>query len=706
MNPKIDILKRVNIVFILLFLSALCIFLKLTYIKVFDNEKWTNDAEKKHRRLGYVTGERGNILSDDGRLLSTTVSQFDVHIDLVTAAKNYPKFDESIKELSNKMSEYFKDKAGLEYYNMFKEAKANNNQFLTLKKNLSYADMKALRKFPLFDRGRYGGGVRTTQTAVRKFPFGTLGKRTLGYTNEDNDKFIGIEGAYDNYLKADSIPVPQKRTASGEWIPMVEIESDVADGKDITTTIDVELQQIGHQALLSALRKNKARYGSLIIMEVETGEIKAISNLTQVGKDKNNYQEVYNYAIGKRTIPGSTFKIASMMALIQSKKASLNSKVSRNNGEQKFYDRIMRDAISGDVEDILTLERAVEVSSNVGIARIANQAFEKDKSEFYDILKGFGLTQKTGIKLIGEQEPVLKDPREEKWSGVTLPWLSIGYEFELTPLQMLNFYNTIANDGKMMRPYLVKEVREENKVVKSFFPEEMKQICSKNLARIAKKVLNGVVEDGSVKDLFADTKIPCAGKTGTAEIKKTTTGKIYSASFAGFFPAQKPKYSCIVVIHEPKAGEYYGSKVAAPVFKEVVNTYYNRSMDLREPIKPRPNKKIIANEILNEKQKGYKDDFVTIFETLDVDYQLDKKEKTDWVVKKTDSTDYVLATTNFNTENIMPNVEGMSLKDAFYLLENMGLKVSFTGMGRVKSQSISGGTKFRKGTKVNLQLSI
>ncbi|MCK4639399.1 MAG: penicillin-binding protein 2, partial [Bacteroidales bacterium] len=420
---------------------------------------------------------------------------------------------------------------------------------------------------------------------IRKMPFKELAKRTIGYENKKENLFVGLEGAYSEYLEGKKGKQLRQRICNGDWKPIQdENEIEPQNGKDIITTIDINIQDVAENALLEHLKEHKAFQGCAILMEVETGYIKAIANL-QYDSSDNKYKESYNYAFAENVEPGSTFKLASMIAVIEDRKVNLSDTIDTGDGWIVYYNRTMRDAYK--IRDgKITCREAFEKSSNVGVSMIIWDAYKKNPEKFVEHLYDMSLNKPLGIEFQGEGHPFIKHPKDKKiWYGTTLPWMSVGYEISLTPLQILTFYNAVANGGKMVKPMFVKEIRQTGKTIKTFKPVVInKSICSKRTIDTVQSLLEGVVERGTAKSLN-NSIYKIAGKTGTAQIANKNKGYnkgFYNASFVGYFPADDPKYSCIVVVNKPSGGKYYGSSVAAPVFKEIADKVYATQLDIHQ----------------------------------------------------------------------------------------------------------------------------
>ena len=566
--------------------------------------------------------------------------------------------------------------------------------------------MLTMKTWPIWDRGPYKGGIIIEENRTRKAPFGQLAYRTIGYVKQREDTVtgVGLESSFHHILKGIEGKRLEQRVAGGNWVPVTNEYSVIPqNGKDVHTTLDVNVQDVAESSLEKVLKENNAEWGSVIVMEVETGAVKAISN---VRRGSNGFSESYNYAVGNSSEPGSTFKLASTMALLEDGHIGLDTKVNLHGGIHKFYDRTMRDSRRHGIE-WTNFKEAFEISSNVGIAQLVNKHYsgKRGAENFINRLKQFHLTDFTDIEIKGEAKPFIKEANNLKqgWSGTTLPWMATGYELKLTPLQVLTLFNAVANNGTMMKPYLIKEIRNEEGVIKKIKPRVIDhQIASTQTIREAKQLLFGAVETGTGKLLKTD-KYSFAGKTGTARIdyqkERKKGNKVYQASFAGYFPADNPKYSMMVCIYNPTENGYYGSKVALPVFREVADKCYASLEELSAPINLE--KPALAQAELPTLNAGYKEDFKTVFASLDLD--VEEKTESDWVVMQGSGNDKVKVERRKIDDKSIPNVMGMGLRDAVYVLENKGLHVRIKGFGKIVKQSIEAGTPIH-GQSIDLTL--
>lgn len=687
--------------FILLF--SLVILVNVFKIQIIEGDFWKEKAKELTMAYKNIEAVRGNIFATDGALLATSLPIYEIRMDLVADPITDKLFKENIDSLAFCLSNLFQDKSKQQYKAELIKGRQKKSRYHFIQNNVRYNELKELKTFPIFRLGKYKGGLIYIQKNKRELPFKNLAARTLGYDRESG-KPVGIEGAYNSYLKGVSGKRLMQKIAGNVWMPVNdENEVEPNDGSDILTTIDVNIQDVAHTALQRQLQLHSADHGCVAVMEVATGEIKAIVNLSRV--DSLTYIEKYNYAIGESTEPGSTFKLASLMAVMEDGYADLGDFVDTEDGTTKFYDYTMRDSHEGGFGKI-TLQESFEKSSNVAVSKIIYKHYQKNPKQFIDRLTQFGLATPLNLEIAGEGIPKIKKPKDKDWSGVTLPVMSIGYETRSTPIQMLTFYNAVANNGVMVKPMFVKELSEKGKVTKTFPSTVMnKKICSQQTIDKAKKMLEGVVENGTAKNL-KNPNYKIAGKTGTAQIANGKYGYkykqtvSYQASFCGYFPADNPKYSCIVVVNAPSNKVYYGNLVAGPIFKEIADKIYSSSLDIHKAILA----EYTENQIFSPYCKsGKKEDYDIIVKELSLKNTAAIQSNNDWVNASTKEKEIIFSNRKI-AENLVPNVAGMGIRDAVYLLENNGLVVKAKGKGLVLKQSIPAGTKLKKGTIIVLEL--
>ena len=699
MNVKRSILLRVRVAFLLALLFSLAIAIRIGRIQFVEGEKWTAMAEDIGLQYRKVKATRGSIYSYNGSLLATSLPFYRVAFDPSVSTED--TFTKGLDSLSMLLAGYFKDRSAKQYSKKILRARQANKRYLVLnRKRVNYQDKKIMQTWPIFREGRMRGGAIFEKVDLRFKPFSHLGTRTIGFVNE-NHQGAGLEYSFDHVLAGTDGKALFQKMAGGGWKPVYDrSEAKAVEGMDIETTIDINLQDVAETALLRALEQHDANYGCVVVMEVATGYIKAISNLSKNKKGK--YWELYNYAVGEQglTEPGSTFKLASMIALLEDSDVQLTDSIDTGKGSYLFYDKRMRDHKKGGY-GMLSVAETFSKSSNIGVSRLINDHFGLKPDRFIDYLDQMGLTEPLRFQMKGTGAPYIKNPSDQSWSGVTLPWMSIGYELKLTPLHTLTLYNAIANQGTMVKPMIVKRISKAGITREEYHPEVIRQsVCNQATLTKVKQLLEMVIQEGTASNI-KDTDYRIAGKTGTAQRVKPGGGyeKAYYTSFAGYFPADAPKYSCIVVIDNPKGYNQYGSDVAAPVFKEIADNIYSRDSDMHQVFNPSHIAEVGVFPVI---RSGNLQDLQLICNTLGVSNHAGTTQ------------DWVLAKRNYNSvkwmENeiqpdVVPNVLGMTLRDALPLLENQGLKVAYKGKGRITRQSLEQGAKITSGSKIILELS-
>lgn len=699
MSIKKAILLRVRIAFMLVFLFSAGILFRVFTIQYAEGAKWKGYAERMGLQVMHVEATRGNIYADDGSLLATSLPFYQVAFDPYLASDEL--YHSHIDSLCYLLADYYDDISPLSYKRRIDQARRERRRYMVLnRQEVGYQDKKQMERWPIFRAGRLTGGVIFEKVEKRFLPFSRLGYRTIGTVNSDNRGVVGLEYSFNRQLAGQNGEALFQRMAGGGWKPVYDgSEVRPKEGYDIQTTINVNLQDVTESALLKALTSHRADYGVAVLMEVKTGEIKAISNLSR--NSRGQYYERYNYAVGSQGArePGSTFKLASMIALLEDSDIKLTDTVDTGNGEMKFFNETMRDHKPGGY-GTLTVKEVFEYSSNIGTAKLITGHFGDNPSRYIDYLKKIGLDKPLGFQMVGEGLPYIKDPSDSTWSGISLPWISHGYELKMTPLQTLTLYNAVANNGKMIQPLIVEAVRKANRNIDRFEAKVLNpKICSEETLRQVKLMLEGVVERGTASNIN-NTRYKIAGKTGTA--KKVKNGRYtneYYTSFAGYFPADEPKYSCIVVIDDPKGYQIYGSDVAAPVFKEIADKIYALEVDMHQVL---PDSRDQFAGIFPVIRSGHQAELKMISNELGISNH--SKTNATWVT--TDVVNHsVFWKDNDPMNERVPDVRGMTLRDALYVLENMGLKVNVTGRGRVEMQSLTPGTKFNRGTSIKLNMS-
>ena len=662
-TTKKHIINRTYIVSALILILAISIVVKLINIQFVKGDYYIGLSEENNIKNIIIPANRGSVYSSGGKLLATSVPKYDIRFDaLAPSDKN---FNENLTKLSNSLSVFYNKPANY-YMKLLKNARDSKNRYLLIARNLGYNDQVKIKNFPLLNLGSFKGGLIIEQKTKRDYPMGGVAQRTIGYERKDDQGNVtrpGIDGAFGSkYLQGVDGKRLSQKIGKGQWKPIEDFNQiEPQDGLDIYTTIDVKIQDVAHFALLEQLEKFKADHGSVVVMEVSTGEVKAISNLgrTSVG----TYYEKLNYAVGESHEPGSTFKLMGMVAALEDKVVDTSDVIDTERGVLSFYGRNVRDSKKGGYGKI-SVAKAFEVSSNTAMVKLVNDNYKDNPEKFIDRLYKMGLNNTLDLPILGEGIPKITHPSDKNnWDGLDLPWMAFGYGVSITPLQTLAFYNAIANDGVMLKPRFLKEVKDFDKTIEVFNKEVINpSVCSKETARKVQKMMQNVVEKkhGTAHNIYSPS-FSMAGKTGTCQTEYWKESGLYISSFAGYFPAENPKYSCIVVIHKPeKKIGYYGNVVAAPVFKKIAQKIYSDTA-IEDRLK-----EIEISELESKNE---------IYITSDED------------------------------RSLMPNVTKLNLSDAIALLENLGLVVEVSGNGNKINQSVKSGSKINKNQKVILKLS-
>ena len=637
------------VVFILIF-SFILIF-KLFHIQFYENETGLGIEPESIVKNVILEPSRGNIYASDGNILATSIPRYELHWDSDTTEDYLFEtkkkiLADSIASLTGMSSKFILKK--------LEKAKKNKNRYFLVAKNVSYSDYKRYKSFPIFNQNVYRGGLIVEQEIKREHPLGKIAERTIGYEKQDNNGSyfrVGLEGAFSEYLRGNPGIRLKQKIANGQWKPISDSnEKEPTEGYDLYTTLDVNIQEIVHNTLLGQLEKFEAEHGTAVVMEVKTGEIKAIANLGRT--DEGKYYEKLNYAVGEAHEPGSTFKLMGIIAALEDKVIDYNSLINTGKGELKFFDKYkVKDSKRGG-HGIITASKAFEVSSNVGLVKIIYDNYKDNPKKFVDRLYNLGLNKTLGLPIKGEGIPKIPYPTDSNWDGLDLPWMAYGYGVAITPLQTLAFYNAIANDGEMVKPRFISQISNLGNLPTKVFSKQTlnPSVCSKETLNKVQQMLYNVVDKkwGTAFNI-KDELLSMAGKTGTCQVDYTSEEVQYISSFVGYYPVENPKYSCIVVIHRPnKSIGYYGSTVAAPVFKTIA--------------------KKIFNDIPKKIEISY-----SAFTDLDI--------------------------------NTVPNVKGLNQKEAIKKLKNKGMTVKVKGKGIVKSQSIKPGSKIKNQQKIVIESS-
>ena len=704
MATRDEIVMRSGIVYFAIALVGLAILVRILILQVVQHGKWAAMGEKYVYKTAPVPANRGDILARDGRLLATSIPLYTIYMDTRSSGMSAQTWSSGINGLSAGLASLLGEYSASGWKSVITDARKRGDRYFLIQRKVTFETLTKLKELPIFREGQYKGGMVFQADNRRILPNKDLAARTIGYLNlGEEGTEVGIEGSFDKDLAGkDGVAVKQRLTG-GDWIT-VETENSVdsKDGNDVLTTIDLNIQDVATTALMNQLEKHDADHGCVVVMEVATGDVLAIANLEK--EDDGNYSESYNFAIAESTEPGSTFKLPSLMAALEDGVIDTNDVVDTGNGTVKYYNKVIHDTKEGGYGK-LTVKQVFEKSSNVGTSKLIYEHYKNNPKDFVNRLYAMRLNEKLGIQLNGEGSPLIRYPGDKLWSGISLPMMSHGYEVQLTPLQVLTFYNGVANDGRVVKPRFVTDIMRNGSVLKHYNSEIiMNSLASRSTINKAKAMMEGVVEHGTAVNL-KNPNYKIAGKTGTAQIAKGKSGYrskgggiSYQASFAGYFPAQNPLYSCIVVVNAPSNGVYYGNVVAGSVFKEIsdkiyaTNFYRDYKTDNDDKVLPAP-----------EAGNGYREDINKVLKELDVNLQ--RSSKTDWVATR-ESGDTVRMVGLNQVEGLVPDVRGMCLRDAVYLLENSGYRVKFSGKGKVLRQSPEHGARYFEGQVVSLDMNM
>lgn len=672
-----------------LFITSIGIIIIYGIIRVQQNEELiNNNVEKSLIFEETIPAMRGNIFADDGKsMLATSIPYYEFGIDAKQSSTNL--FDESIDSLSLLLARHFGGRSRHEYKAMITQARKHPKQRYVrlVSRRISHQEKELAQNFPLFREGKYKGGGILKPLPTRSLPFHSMAMRTIGgLDRETNTRGVfGVEHAFDSYLAGTNGKAWVKRLAGGVKLPIESATNTEAHpGMDVITTIDVNFQDIVEHALYQQVSGMNAKYGSAIVMEIATGEIKAITNLSRrTRNDQTVFVEDLNHAVLASTDPGSTFKLATMMAVLEKTGMSLDDYAGNCVGTIKHRGLDFTcDHHHGEV----TVRQVFEKSCNIGIYRLVEKAFGMNGiDDFVEYIHQYQLDRPIGFQLKGEKKPYFKDSKDKTYSRTTLPWMSIGYESAIAPIQMLAFYNTVANNGYWVEPYLVKEIREGNQIIEQYKNRrENTRIASKEVIQMAQEMMRGVVENGTAQGI-KEGYCKVAGKTGTAQKLSTgsySRGGRYFTSFMGYFPADNPKYSCVIVIDDPQGAGMYASKVCAPVFREIANKIFAYDVEIHPAQKKAKDLRLVALQ----QRSGVASDLQEIAEELGLQTTDESNGLMRAVVVKNDS----LIWQKVNEDENLPNVMGMTLRDALPLLENKGFAVRHKGIGKIKDYSLSG----------------
>ena len=713
LDPRSDTLWRTYLCYFLVLLFGIAIIVKIIVVQAKDSKELQDMAEKREYRVETLEASRGIIFSSDDQVMAISVPYYDVFFDFQSVDSTV--LVNNIDSLCLQMAQLFPKRNPAQWKEFFAIGMAKKSRYYKIGLNITQAELRQMQQFVIFNRGLYKGGLIPKKKIKREHPYKDLASLMLGMANEEKGYYFGLEGAYNDYLRGQDGHRLVRRIHHGGWIPVTSDDDvDAQNGDDLITTFDIKLQDIVETALNHTLTENKAEQGCAILMDVETGYVKALANL-RLNHETGLYEESYNVALAERYEPGSVFKIASMTVLLSQKDVNLDDKVNIGTGPIKFSNRTMKDDHSFAQGGICTVQEVIEQSSNKGTAVLINKNYAMHPEKYVDGLYALGLNKKIGTGITGEAQPVIKHPNDKTkdgrklWSKVSLPWMSIGYEVNVTPMHLLTLYNAIANGGRMMKPQFVTEIRRGSQTVKSFEPIVLnEQIANPDAIKKLQTMLEGVVIRGTAKRQFQGCVVKVAGKTGTAQYYDRVQGyayhepgigrKLYNTTFVGYFPAEKPRYSCIVMVSRARGRFWAAGSVSAPGFREIAEKVYAMRIGTHEddtlaPVSPVSTEPVIVR---HSKEASYLSGIDNPFN----DYAING----DWVtVQQTESGQTHLTAAQLKPD-IVPNLIGMDITDAVYILENMGVKTEFVGQGTVKEQSLHAGDTLKANSVIRLKL--
>lgn len=685
-SVKRDISWRVLLVFGLVAIFGVTIAFKVFVFQIQEGEMWRAQSDSLIIKEQDVTPPRGTIYGANQSLLVTSAPLYEIRFDATVPHQD--TFNKYVSIIASNLAQLFPlqySKAQFEHH--LNQARKEKNRYFLIAKNASFRQQAVMTDWPMFNKGQFKGGLIVESQTRRTYPSNQAGFRTIGYYKDGAG--VGLELSFDEDLSGTKGKRLVQKIAGGYKPLNNEKLIDPIQGKDLISTLNIEFLEIVHNALERAMHTHEADHGCVIVMETKTGAIRAMNNLKNHGN--GNFTEVYNYAIAESFEPGSIFKVFSAKALLDDKKIKPSDSVMISWGKRNFYGKTMRDSDTGR-RNVISFEDAMAFSSNVAFSGLIHDNYRDKPAFFIKHLKELDLHLPTGIEILGEPIPYLNQPSTPKWSNLTLPWLSIGYENQHTPLQILTAYNGIINDGILKKPYLTDAVVYEGKTFKLLTTKDKgKKICSLETSTAIKKMTQKTVEKGTAAAIKSSL-ISMAGKTGTAQIASPfgyQKQRQYNASFIGHFPAENPEFSVIIVINRPTSGSIYAAEVAAPVFKEIAE-------------------KIFIRNSQNEIQKGSSNRYPLWVKTNqdfyqklinNLNYKVNSEASFPWVTAQNGQSKSLQL-----KNNKMPNLHHMGSRDALFLLGEMKVKAKIKGIGKVVEQSPPPGTSIRKNQTVYIRL--
>ncbi len=691
-----------GIIYLFIAVFALYLIFKLISVMFFQNDQWEERINKIAIALKETKPERGSIYDENRKLLASSVNYYDIFMDPDANGLTDKLFSKNIDSLAFKLSAFFKDKSKEAYKRKIVNARKHHKHYVKIARKLTYDDYIKVKQFPLFRLPSNKGGFISKKITKRKRPFGELMRRTIGFLNEDVKTGIiqgkaGIEFSYNRELGGRPGKYYMQKIGGGNWrkIKGGEVVK-TEDGYDLITTVDIDLQDYVDHILKEQLSKLEADYGSAIVMEVKTGYIKAIVNLKRY--QDNSFSEIFNYAVGENLAPGSTFKLPVLMAALEDGYIDLDDIINTGNGHIMYHGVAVDDA-GNESYGKIPVWQVFAKSSNVGMLKIIDDNYVKKGrfNRFLEQLDAMGITDVSGFDIYGEHQPKINTPGSKTWAPSSPGMIAHGYEVKISPLQILTFYNAVANNGIRVKPRIVRYLSKDGIIQKEFEPKISNSlICSKETLKKAQKILRDVVVSGTARRINTD-KYKISGKTGTTEyydIQKRKHIEQYRGSFVGYFPSDNPKYSVMVEINRPKFN-YYGAQAAAPVFRKIADNIFAHDPEINPPKEAPVNDSLTIPQI----KTGKNTDIEQLAKVLKYNFRIPKDYK--WLKQKNNSLDFIPK--DFS-KNIVPDLRNTGAKDAVYILENKGLKVLLKGRGKVVYQSLKPGTKINKGMQINLVL--
>lgn len=711
------VMPRYFVVIVLMSLGGLYILGNAAYSMFVEKDYWTEVSHKLVKENVPIPANRGNILSADGQLMAGSLPEYKIYMDYVASDKNPEaarklqawrdsmldvKMDSIVtglhKIFPDKSAEYFRDR-------LKKGKKLRRRNWQIYGKRISYIQFQECKQLPLFRERPFKGGFYAEEFNQRKKPYGSLASRTLGavYASKDSACY-GLELSYDSILRGKE-GVSHRAKVRNKWLSLVDAPP--VDGNDIETTIDVSMQDVAEKAILKQLKNIDGDVGVVLLMEVATGDIKAIVNMTKC--NDGVYREVKNNAVSDLMEPGSTFKTASMMVALEDGKITKDDFIETGNGQWEMHGRVMKDHNwrRGGYGRI-SVPEVLMYSSNVGVSRIIDDNYKDHPEKFVDGLYREGVGLALNLPLVGSGEPRVRRPKSDgsNWSKTALPWMSIGYETQIPPIATLTFYNAIANGGKMVKPRFVRAVRKNGEVVREFPVEVLKErICSPKTLADIQEILEMVVSKGLGKKAGCK-EFKVSGKTGTAQVAQGKGGyhsgrMKYLISFCGYYPSDKPKYSCIVAIQ--KSGlPASGGGHCGPVFSEIAQNVMAKGV-FRDAAEGSDSTSVFVPDVM----AGNLDATLAVLKELAIPYRQDwSRDESGRIVwgKALNNGNTVSLQSDKTPMEIVPDVTGMGAKDAVYALESRGMRVTLEGVGSVVAQSIPPHTKYKKGQNIHIKL--